>query len=835
MLFGSELVYYSKSKQEEVENIKYEEKASISEMFEDHERDGDGQQCMIEILDTAGTEQFTAMRDLYMKSGQAFVLVYSVIAQSTFNDIVDIREMIIRIKDREDVPIILVGNKIDLADMRVISTEQGRQLAEKLGTMFIETSAKHRINIEETIVQLLRNTPRRGRDYKVVVLGSGGVGKSAFCVQLVQGIFVEKYDPTIEDSYRKLMEITGLPVDESKMKGKGKEKEKDKGWFGKVTSMVKRSGSSSNMTPSSPNSRTKTLTVPKASTNIVTATLSVLSDDSPLATGDPILCDKCGACISVYSKLKSINSNDNSFAWECSFCKSSKNIVLDEHERPEKESLDYMITPPSHDGNDDSYVVFVLDTSGSMCVTVEIPASQNEWKKLRTQREKGSDSVFKESSALPNEKPGAAYMSRMQCMQAAVSENLKQLAVRHPNRKVLLVTFNDEVTFHSDGTGEPLTLAGDALNDGNHIRNWASGLNLEQTKSIRESNEALDLRIAKLTEDGATALGPALLVATLIAGNKPHSEIILCTDGLSNVGLGMLDEASQVNQATAFYKDIAGYAKSHETAVNIMALEDSNCMLSAFAVVATETSGQVNVLHPLEWVAEVQRIAQNPAIATNVHLQLFIPPACSEIKQDKCDRCKELTGANSICCNVGNATADSNIPFDFAITKPCGPTVNFQLQIGYTRMDGAQCMRVISVEKQVTEDRNAAEKAVDVAVAGLYAFYKASQLALKGDVNSARNTLLGMTSMLQRGATTQTQKEELSAFTQETSDVDRILRNAIRDISILTEDSTAKLLHRAKTAPLSQFLSGSRKNMSRREKGVFSDGELREWYYKKKF
>ena len=57
--------------------------------------------------------------------------------------------------------------------------------------------------------QLEGALPLRMREYKIVVLGSGGVGKSALTVQFVQGIFVEKYDPTIEDSYRKQVEVDG--------------------------------------------------------------------------------------------------------------------------------------------------------------------------------------------------------------------------------------------------------------------------------------------------------------------------------------------------------------------------------------------------------------------------------------------------------------------------------------------------------------------------------------------------------------------------------------------------------------------------------------------------
>ena len=58
----------------------------------------DGQQCMLEILDTAGTEQFASMRDLYIKNGQGFVVVYSLTNHQTFQDIKTMRDQIVRVK-----------------------------------------------------------------------------------------------------------------------------------------------------------------------------------------------------------------------------------------------------------------------------------------------------------------------------------------------------------------------------------------------------------------------------------------------------------------------------------------------------------------------------------------------------------------------------------------------------------------------------------------------------------------------------------------------------------------------------------------------------------------
>jgi len=138
----------------------------------------DSQQCMLEILDTAGTEQFTAMRDLYMKNGQGFVLAYSIIAQSTFNDLPDLREQILRVKDMDDVPMVLVGNKCDLADQRVISTEQGEAMARKFNNCaFLESSAKTKVNVEQIFFDLIRQVNRNEKFSG----GGGGGGKKKRC------------------------------------------------------------------------------------------------------------------------------------------------------------------------------------------------------------------------------------------------------------------------------------------------------------------------------------------------------------------------------------------------------------------------------------------------------------------------------------------------------------------------------------------------------------------------------------------------------------------------------------------------------------------------------
>ncbi|KAH8923107.1 small G-protein Ras2 [Atractiella rhizophila] len=116
----------------------------------------DGQPCLLEILDTAGQEEYTALRDQWIREGEGFMLVYSITSRATFERIDLFRRQISRVKDNETVPVILVGNKSDRASEREVGREEGMMLARQFGCEFIETSAKTRTNLETAYYNVVR-------------------------------------------------------------------------------------------------------------------------------------------------------------------------------------------------------------------------------------------------------------------------------------------------------------------------------------------------------------------------------------------------------------------------------------------------------------------------------------------------------------------------------------------------------------------------------------------------------------------------------------------------------------------------------------------------------
>jgi len=132
---------------------------------------------MLDILDTAGQEEYSVMRGQYIRTGAGFILVYSIASKTSYHTVSELRKQILMIKERPDYPIILLGNKADLDDQdRRVTYEQGQELASSWECGFFETSAKTRLNVEESFDWLVRAMIKHVHKIKSGDSGGGGLG-----------------------------------------------------------------------------------------------------------------------------------------------------------------------------------------------------------------------------------------------------------------------------------------------------------------------------------------------------------------------------------------------------------------------------------------------------------------------------------------------------------------------------------------------------------------------------------------------------------------------------------------------------------------------------------
>jgi len=126
-----------------------------------------GKNKRLDILDTAGQEQFEALQHHWIREGDAFLLVYSVNSRATFNHCRKCYETICRVKDDERVDLVLIGNKTDLPEEdHEVSYDDGLALANEWKVPFLATSAKDNSNITEAfqsiVRECLKNKPKPG-------------------------------------------------------------------------------------------------------------------------------------------------------------------------------------------------------------------------------------------------------------------------------------------------------------------------------------------------------------------------------------------------------------------------------------------------------------------------------------------------------------------------------------------------------------------------------------------------------------------------------------------------------------------------------------------------
>ena len=111
----------------------------------------------VQIWDTAGQDRFRSITRNYFKGAHGIILIYDVTLKDSFYNV---RNWLKQIREEvsEKVCIVLVGNKIDKEQDRIISTEEGEKIANEYGLKLFECSAKTGENIEETFLEVIKKT-----------------------------------------------------------------------------------------------------------------------------------------------------------------------------------------------------------------------------------------------------------------------------------------------------------------------------------------------------------------------------------------------------------------------------------------------------------------------------------------------------------------------------------------------------------------------------------------------------------------------------------------------------------------------------------------------------
>uniref|UniRef100_A0A1B0CFP3 Ras-related protein Rab-3 n=3 Tax=Phlebotominae TaxID=7198 RepID=A0A1B0CFP3_LUTLO len=133
----------------------------------------------LQIWDTAGQERYRTITTAYYRGAMGFILMYDITNEESFNSVQD---WVTQIKTYswDNAQVILVGNKCDMEDERVISFERGKQLADQLGVEFFETSAKENVNVKsvfERLVDIICDKMSESLDTDPTIVAGGPKGQ----------------------------------------------------------------------------------------------------------------------------------------------------------------------------------------------------------------------------------------------------------------------------------------------------------------------------------------------------------------------------------------------------------------------------------------------------------------------------------------------------------------------------------------------------------------------------------------------------------------------------------------------------------------------------------
>ena len=328
----------------------------------------------------------------------------------------------------------------------------------------------------------------------------------------------------------------------------------------------------------------------------------------------------------------------------------------------------------------------------------------------------------------------------------SIENNIKSLIKDSPNIKVGLVSFGSEIEVKGDCLSNVMIIKEKDMNNESKIKS----LGIENTNLIKTPIKQSSLEIIKslraTEENGSTALGPAVLLSlSLLNKAKLGSRIFLCTDGMSNLGVGDISENRE--KATEYYKKIGNMAKEKGVVISLITFEDSESEIDILKNMVENSGGEIIRVNPNEILDGFNDLLENKAIASEVEIKMNLNKCMTFRDQEKKDLKNE---GSSIIKKLGNATRETEdyyeLKFKHATQLAEMKEINFnelknlifQTEILYKNNNGDKCIRIITKNLKVSDNKEEINKQANLNIVSTLQTRKSAKLAGAGKLMDAQ-------------------------------------------------------------------------------------------------
>ena len=464
-------------------------------------------------------------------------------------------------------------------------------------------------------------------------------------------------------------------------------------------------------------------------------------------------CTKCQAYLNKYSNLKPIENGK--YEWECEFCSEiNKDLVINKKDIPFDDSVEKCLEPPieiekkTKEGNDTS-LIFCFDVSGSMCQSYNVgedlkekfnKISGNNKKKKKYNYNFDIDDEDIDFNNFDFNQENTSYISRLDLVKISIENNINSLLKNSPDVKVGIVSFGSEIEVKGDCLSNIMKIKEKDMNNEEKIKSLGEE-NTNLIKSPIKLSSAKILESLKATEEcGSTALGPAVLLSlSLLKNAKIGSRIFLCTDGMSNLGVGDISQDREA--AKLYYTKIGEIANQKGIVINLITFEDSESEIEVLMNMVQNSGGEIIRVNPNAILDGFNDLLENEVIASEVSVRMNLNKCLTFRDKEEKDLINDGT---SIIEKIGNATKETETYYEFKFKKALKlaemkdinfdelKNLTFQCEITYKRKNGGKYARIISKNLNISDNKEDVESKANYEIISTMEIQKTAKLASAG-------------------------------------------------------------------------------------------------------